>query len=167
MFELTRGGAVHLLTLNDGRDLMDSKFFHEFDEVLGQVEAASTTDAALVLTGAVKCFSNGPSLPDVSKRPQDELALFCATLMRHMGCLLVFPPPTVNVRTSILEAHRDSGIEALQGSRADRLASEDDLLPHAIEKSASLASKKREIFGQVKRALYGDLAKRLGHVRKR
>ena len=223
MFELNRHGAVHVLTMNDGQNLMDSDFFNEFDAMLDHVEAASSTDAALVLTGAGKYFSNGLNLPVVSKLPKDELTRFGATLMRCMGRLLVFPVPTVaalnghafaggailaatcdyrtmrkdrgwicvsevdagvridpllveilkaklppqTVRTSILEAYRYSGIEASKGGWADRLASEDDLLPLAIEKGASLASKKREIFGQVKRALYGDLAKRLGHVRKR
>ena len=95
MFELNRHGAVHVLTMNDGQNLMDSDFFNEFDAMLDHVEAASTTDAALVLTGAGKYFSNGLNLPVVSKLPKDEFARFGATLMRCMGRLLVFPVPTV------------------------------------------------------------------------
>lgn len=223
VFELNRDGVVHVLTMNDGQNLMDASFFDEFDAMLGEVEAESAADAALVLTGTGKFFSNGLNLPVVSKLPKEEFAEFGATLMRCMGRLLVFPIPTVaalnghafaggailagscdyrtmredrgwicvaevdagvridpllveilkaklppqTVRTSILEAYRYGGIEALEGGWADRLASEDELLPLAIEKAASLASKKRAIFGQVKRALYGDLAKRLGHIRKR
>jgi enoyl-CoA hydratase/carnithine racemase len=223
VFELNRDGVVHVLTMNNGQNLMDANFFKEFDAILDEVEAASAADGALVLTGVGKYFSNGLNLPVVSKLSREEFAGFGATLMRCMGRLLVLPLPTVaavnghafaggailagtcdyrtmredrgwicvsevdagvridpllveilkaklptqTVRTSVLEGYRYSGIESLEAGWADRLASEDELLPLAMEKASSLASKKRAIFGQVKRALYGDLAKRLGHVRKR
>ena len=48
MFELNRHGAVHVLTMNDGQNLMDSDFFNEFDAMLDQVEAADDLRAEML-----------------------------------------------------------------------------------------------------------------------
>ena len=219
MIEHTRDGDVHRLALRNGENLFDPDFFALLNERLDEVEAEGAGNAALVLTGDGKYFSNGLNLPVIGSLGRDALVAFGLELMRTMGRLVVFPLPTVaainghafaggailaaacdyrimredrgwicvaevdvgvpldpalanllkaklppgTARTSILEGRRFTGADALAAGWVDATAPEADLLALATKQAAGLASKGRSIFGSVKCALWGDVAKTLGY----
>jgi enoyl-CoA hydratase/carnithine racemase len=67
------------------------------------------------------------------------------------------------LRTSVLEARRFTGPEALAAGWVDAVAPEAEVLAVATKRAAELSSKGRQIFASIKRSLWGDLAKRLGY----
>lgn len=218
MFEHTRDGDVHVLAMRNGENLMDPGFFRGLHAALDEVEAESEGNAALVLTGDGKYFSNGLNLPVIGAMEPAALADMGRELMRSMGRLLVFPVPTVaalnghafaggailaaacdyrvmrenrgwicvaevdvgvpidpalmriletrlspqTLRTSVLEGRRFAAAEALESGWVDAVAAEADLLASATKQAASLAGKGRDIFGSLKRSLWGDVARGLG-----
>ena len=85
MIEHTRDGEVHRLAMRDGENLLNPDFFRALHEQLDAVEAQSQENAALVLTGEGKYFSNGLNLPVVGKPEGDEGAAFGRELMRRDG----------------------------------------------------------------------------------
>ena len=121
MFKLGRQGDVHILTLQNGENLMDRGFFRELDHVLDEVEAASRGDAALVVTGEGKYFSNGLDLPVITGYGPEEATAFGLELMRGMGRLLVFPIPTV----AAVNGHAFAGGALLAASCDYRVMRED------------------------------------------
>jgi enoyl-CoA hydratase/carnithine racemase len=59
MIELTKADDVHVITMNNGPNMIDPDWQVRMIEVLEAVEADCQGDAGLVLTGKEKFFSNG------------------------------------------------------------------------------------------------------------
>lgn len=74
-----------------------------------------------------------------------------------MGILRAKVPARVAAESS-LTGRRYTGEEALEAHFADALASEEGLLPAAIERATVLGAKKRDIMHGVKRTLWHDVA---------
>jgi enoyl-CoA hydratase/carnithine racemase len=95
VIELGRDGEIHVVTMNDGPNMIDPAWQARMLEVLDAVEADCEGDAGLVLTGEGKFFSNGLNVEVVMGLGGDASALFGASMMKIMGRLLLLPVPTV------------------------------------------------------------------------
>jgi enoyl-CoA hydratase/carnithine racemase len=93
-FELTRDGAVFVLTMNADDNRFNSASLRKIGELLDEV--AAEPRSALVTTGTGKFFSNGLDLDWVMSAEADmtfvELAM---ATQRLLARTLVFPRPTV------------------------------------------------------------------------
>lgn len=95
MIELRRDGEVHIVTLDNGPNMIDPAWQARMLEVLDAVEADCDGDAGLVATGAGKFFSNGLNVEVVMGLQGEDMARFGAAMGQIMGRLLLLPIPTV------------------------------------------------------------------------
>jgi enoyl-CoA hydratase/carnithine racemase len=95
MIELRRDGEVHVVTLDNGPNMIDPAWQARMLEELDAVEADCDGDAGLVLTGAGKFFSNGLNVEVVMGLQGEDMARFGAKMGQIMGRLLLLPIPTV------------------------------------------------------------------------
>ena len=95
MIELNRDGAIHVVTMNNGPNMIDPAWQARMLEVLDAVEADCEGDSGLVLTGEGKSFSNGLNVEVVMGLQGDDRARFGASMMKIMARLLLLPVPTV------------------------------------------------------------------------
>ena len=121
MIEHTREGVIHCLAMQNGENLLEPDFFRVLNEKLDAVEAESRGDAALVLTGDGKFFSNGLNLPALGALKSEELSVFARDLRRSMGRLVVFPIPTV----AAINGHAFAGGAILAAACDYRIMRED------------------------------------------
>lgn len=94
--DLTRNGAVFVLTMNAGENRFNRGFIDDFNGALDEVEG-STGPAALVTTGGTeKFYSNGLDLSWMgSDEGRSEGPAFVEDVIRLFGRLLAFPVPSV------------------------------------------------------------------------
>jgi len=95
MIDLRRDGAIHVVTLNQGPNVIDPAWQARMLEVLGAVEADCEGDAGLVLTGEGKFFSNGLNVEVVMGLQGEDAKRFGTSMMEIMRRLLLLPVPTV------------------------------------------------------------------------
>jgi enoyl-CoA hydratase/carnithine racemase len=95
MIDLTRDGAVFVLTMHAGDNRFNRPFLEALDGALDVIEGA-TGPAALVTTGGTeKFYSNGLDLDWLGGDGRDEAGSFVDAMLRIFGRLLVLPVPTV------------------------------------------------------------------------
>ncbi len=95
MIDHTRDGAIHIVTLNAGPNVINPDWQTRMLEVLEIVENDCEGEAGLVLTGEGKFFSNGLDVPVVMSLKGDDAARFSANMGQIMTRLLLLPMPTV------------------------------------------------------------------------
>ena len=95
MIDLRREGDIHVVTMNNGANMIDPDWQARMLEVLDAVECDCEGDAGLVLTGEGKFFSNGLNVEVVMGLRGEAQAKFGETMMQIVGRLLVAPMPTV------------------------------------------------------------------------
>ena len=95
MIELTRDGDIHVITMNNGSNMIDPTWQKRMLEVLDTVEAESEGNAGLVITGDGKFFSNGLNVEVIMSLKGDDMVLFGSNMGQIMGRLLLAPIPTV------------------------------------------------------------------------
>lgn len=95
MLEASREGDVHVLTLNDDKNMLHLDFLAGVNAALDEVEAASEGPAALVLTGRGRFFSNGIDLAWLGAASRTDQQAFTRGMLALMGRVLVLPVPTV------------------------------------------------------------------------
>lgn len=95
MIDYTKDGAIHVVTMNDGPNVICPDWQARMLEILDNVEEDSGQGAALVLTGVDKFFCNGLNLEVLSKLDQQGMQLFGARMAEIHRRYLVLPCPTV------------------------------------------------------------------------
>jgi len=95
VIELTRDGDIHVITMNNGPNMIDPTWQRRMLEVLDTVEAESLGNAGLVITGDGKFFSNGLNVEVIMSLEGDDRVLFGSNMGQIMGRLLLAPIPTV------------------------------------------------------------------------
>jgi enoyl-CoA hydratase/carnithine racemase len=95
MIEHCKDGDLHVITMNNGPNMIDPEWVARMLEVLDIVEADCEGISGLVITGEEKFFSNGLNV-DVVMGLQGEAMADFGTAMRHFtGRLLMLPIPTI------------------------------------------------------------------------
>jgi enoyl-CoA hydratase/carnithine racemase len=95
MIELTKDGDVHVITMNNGPNVIEPDWQARMIEVLDAVEADCQDNAGLVLTGKEKFFSNGLNVEIVMGLSSDALQSFGTRMYEIYRRLLLLPIPTV------------------------------------------------------------------------
>ncbi len=95
MIDHKREGDLHIVTLNDGANMVTPAWQTRFIEILDAVEADSDGNAGLVLTGTEKFFCSGLNVEVVMSLESDARALFSQSMMKLMHKLIRLPIPTV------------------------------------------------------------------------
>lgn len=95
MIELSKEGALHLVTMNNGPNMICPDWQQRMIEVLDIVEADCEGPAAMVLMGEGKSFSNGLNLETLMALEPEAMAAFGATMGQIFRRLLLLPVPTV------------------------------------------------------------------------
>ena len=95
MIDHTKDGAIHVVTMNAGPNLICPDWQAKMLEILDAVESDCGQGAALVLTGVEKFFCNGLNLEVVSQLDQQEMASFGTRMAEIHQRYLVLPCPTV------------------------------------------------------------------------
>ena len=95
MIDHKREGAIHIVTLNAGPNVINPDWQTRMLEVLEIVENDCEGEAGLILTGEGKFFSNGLDVPVVMSLKGDDAARFSANMGQIMARLLLLPIPTV------------------------------------------------------------------------
>lgn len=95
MIELSKEGALHLVTMNNGPNMICPDWQHRMIEVLDTVEADCEGPAAMVLMGEGKSFSNGLNLEALMALEPEAMVAFGATMGQIFRRLLLLPLPTV------------------------------------------------------------------------
>jgi enoyl-CoA hydratase/carnithine racemase len=94
MIELTRDGAVFILTMKAGENRFNATSVAALNDALDQVEKAQGP-SALVTTGAGKFYSNGLDLDWIGGPECQDRAGFIQSVQRLLARFLAFPRPTV------------------------------------------------------------------------
>jgi enoyl-CoA hydratase/carnithine racemase len=94
MIELERDGEVFVLRMRNGENRFNQTSLDELADALDQVEA-SEGDAALVITGEGKFFSNGLDLEWMAGQQPDVIERALDGVHRLLARVLVFPLVTV------------------------------------------------------------------------
>jgi enoyl-CoA hydratase/carnithine racemase len=95
MLELSRDGDIHIITMNNGPNLIDPEFVAAMHAMLDEVEAESTGAAGLVLTGQDKFFNNGLNVEVIMSLEGESMVSFGTGMSRLVGRLLIWPAPCV------------------------------------------------------------------------
>ena len=95
MIDHRRDGAIHIVTLDNGPNMIEPAWQARMLEVLDAVESDCKGDAGLVMTGNGKFFSNGLHVEVVMGLRGEEAARFNASMMEIVRRLLLLPVPTV------------------------------------------------------------------------
>ncbi len=95
MIDYERDGALHLVTLANGPNMIDPDFQKRLLEVLDEIEGNCEGDAAMILTGQEKAFCTGLNVEVVMSLEGDARTQFSARMMEMMQRLLLLPIPTV------------------------------------------------------------------------
>lgn len=95
MIDHKREGYLHIVTLNDGANMVTPAWQTRFIEILDAVEADSYGNAGLVLTGTEKFFCSGLNVEVVMSLEGDARARFSQSMMKLMHKLIRLPVPTV------------------------------------------------------------------------
>ncbi len=95
MIEHEKDGALHVVRLGDGPNMIDPDWQARMLEILGEVEGDCEGDAGLVLTADGKFFSSGLNVEIVMSLEGEARGLFSRNMMEIMGRLLALPIPTV------------------------------------------------------------------------
>lgn len=95
MIDLDRDGDIHVITLNNGPNMIEPSWQTRMLEVLDSVESHSEGNAALVLTGVGKFFSNGLNVEVVMGLKGQDMAKFGTNMTWIMRRLTMLPIPTV------------------------------------------------------------------------
>ncbi|MEO1936083.1 MAG: enoyl-CoA hydratase/isomerase family protein, partial [Myxococcales bacterium] len=85
----------HVITMNNGSNMIDPTWQKRMLEVLDTVEAESEGNAGLVITGDGKFFSKGLNVEVIMSLKGDDMVLFGSNMGQIMGRLLLAPIPTV------------------------------------------------------------------------
>jgi enoyl-CoA hydratase/carnithine racemase len=94
MFDLSRQGAVYVLTMNAGENRFNKNSVAAIHRALDEVEKESGP-SALVTTGTGKFYSNGLDLDWIGSAECDDRPAFLRDVQRLLARLLAFPRPTV------------------------------------------------------------------------
>jgi enoyl-CoA hydratase/carnithine racemase len=98
MINLTREGAVFILTLNDGENRWNTTFVREVAKTLDEVQASSGPAALVTTSSNEKFFSNGLDLAWIQSTGEHrggDRTVFADEFMKLMGRLITLPIPTV------------------------------------------------------------------------
>ena len=95
MIELSRDGDIHIITLNDGLNMVQPEFVKEMHAALDRVEAESEGPSGLVIVGRGKYFSTGLDVDIVMKLQGDEQIQFGLAINSLIRRILLSPVPTV------------------------------------------------------------------------
>ena len=95
MIDYKREGAIHIVTMNAGPNVINPDWQTRMLEILDIVEEGTEGDSGLVLAGEGKFFSNGLDVPVVMGLEGDDRTRFGAQMGQIMVRLLRIPVPTV------------------------------------------------------------------------
>lgn len=95
MIELSKDGDIHVLTLNNGPNIIDPDWQVRMLEALDSIEADCEGRSGLVITGEGKFFSNGLDVEVVMALKGEARSRFGRAMGQIMGRLLLAPIPTV------------------------------------------------------------------------
>jgi enoyl-CoA hydratase/carnithine racemase len=95
MIDLSREGAVFVLTWNDGENRFRDEAIAGWNAALDEVERASAPKA-LVTTGAGKFYSNGLDLDWAFRERKDSFPDYICEVLAVLGRILTFPCATVS-----------------------------------------------------------------------
>ena len=95
MIEHSKEGALHLVIMNDGPNMICPQWQQRMLEILDAVEADCGQGAALILAGVDKFFCNGLNLEVLSQLSAEEMQLFGTRMAQIHSRFLVLPCPTV------------------------------------------------------------------------
>lgn len=95
MIEHSKDGDLHVITLNNGPNMIEPDWVTRMLEVLDIVEADCEGSAGLVIIGEEKFFSNGLNVDVVMGLQGDAMADFGSAMGQFTGRLLLLPMPTV------------------------------------------------------------------------
>ena len=95
MLELTREGAVFVLTWSDGENRFRDEAIDGWNAALDEVEAAEGPKA-LVTTGAGKFYSNGLDLDWAVRERKDDFADYILDVLAVLGRILTLPCTSVS-----------------------------------------------------------------------
>lgn len=95
MIELSREGAIHRITLNNGPNMIDLDWLDRMHAVLDTVEADCEGEAGLVLTGTGKFFCSGLNVEKLMALTEEEIPRFSSGMLGFMRRLISLPVPTV------------------------------------------------------------------------
>jgi len=94
--EVTREGAVFVLTMNGGENRFNRGFVDAFNGALDEVERASGPAGLVTVGGSEKFYSNGLDLAWLgSDEGRDHAATFVQEVIALFARLLTFPIPSV------------------------------------------------------------------------
>jgi len=95
MLELSKDGEIYIVTMNNQANMICLDWQQRMLEILDQLEHQPHEDAAMVMIGIEKFFSNGLNLEVLNKLDQTDWDRF-ARQMGEIHCrLLMLPFPTV------------------------------------------------------------------------
>ena len=95
MIDYRKEGSIHLVTMNDGPNMICADWHSRMFELLDIIEADSGKGAAMVLTGQEKFFCNGLNLEKLQTLDSDALKTFAADMAEIHRRMIMLPCPTV------------------------------------------------------------------------
>ena len=95
MIEHKKLDGIHLVTMNDGPNMICADWHVRMLEILDIVEADCGQGAAMVLTGTDKFFCNGLNLEKLMAMDQSNMPRFAADMGEIHRRMIMLPCPTV------------------------------------------------------------------------
>ena len=95
MIDYAKEGEIHIVTMNNGPNMICPDWQHRMLEILDSVEADCGQGPALVLAGVDKFFCNGLNLEELMQLDEKAMAEFGARMAEIHRRLIVLPCPTV------------------------------------------------------------------------
>ena len=95
MIDYEKVGAIHVVTMNDGPNMICPDWQVRMLEILDTVEADCGQGAALVLAGVDKFFCNGLNLEKLMKLEGESMQVFGDRMAEIHRRYLLLPCPTV------------------------------------------------------------------------
>jgi len=95
VIDYSKEGALHIVIMNDGPNMICPDWQVRMLDILDQVEADCGQGSALVLAGVDKFFCNGLNLEALSVLGPDDLAKFAHNMAEIHRRFLILPCPTI------------------------------------------------------------------------
>src|SRR5665213_3373430 len=157
---LTREGPVAVLTWNEGENRINLDSLARLNELLDQLEGVEGP-LSVVLTGSGKFFCNGLDLERFADKREEFVATLHA-LDERLWSILTNRLSRATATIAATTARRFSGPDALTFGIVEAIASEADVLAHALDVAESMANLDRPTLGVHKRLAHGSEASYLG-----
>jgi enoyl-CoA hydratase/carnithine racemase len=95
MIDYEKDGGIHIVTMNNGANMICLDWQNRMLEILDTVEADCGQGAALVLTGVEKFFCNGLNLEALGTLDKQEMKEFGRKMAEIHRRFIILPCPTV------------------------------------------------------------------------